>query len=140
MDPSENVSGQKASRSFSSRLVNIVAPLLLAAQIVLTFIIYPMLPSTVPSHWDATGHIDSYSSKGAYVSFLPIFSLILYVFLWLMFMLVSTRAQEQNRRMGQIILTVLIVGQQSLFLIIQAILLIVALHAGRGPVDYVPIT
>ena len=134
MQPSENVPDQGRPVSSPSLVVTRVVPLILAFQVLLTLVIYPFLPNTVPSHWNAAGQIDSYEAKWVYASFLPIFSLVLYVFLRVMFARIGSQSRGQNLRMGQNILTFVIVGQQGLFLIIQAVLLLVALHTGGGSV------
>jgi uncharacterized membrane protein len=139
MNSSENVPGQKVSRSSSSRLVNVVAPLILALQVLLTLVIYPMLPSIVPSHWDATGHINSYEPKWVYAGISPAISLGLYIILRLFFVFVGSQSSSQDSRaiqneMAQIVLKFVLLLQQVLGLIVQAVLLMVALHAGGGSV------
>lgn len=194
MQPSENVPDQERSVSSPSLVVTRVVPLLLACQVLLTLVIYPFLPTTVPSHWNAAGHIDSYQAKWVYASFLPLFSLVLYVMLAAIFFalsrpssrsqdrgaqpmevtpaqaaallgkserlihqyiqegklqarhladgrsvvnldeLVGVRRQGQNTEGAKMILKVVMLMQQGLFLIIQVIILLIALHAGSGAV------
>jgi hypothetical protein len=69
---------------------------------------------------------------------MPAISIALYVFLRLIFMAISSASSSRSpeeMRVGQNILKAVIMGQQVLFLLIQAVLLIIALHAGRGPVS-----
>lgn len=194
MQPSENVPDQERSVSSPSLLVTRVVPLLLAGQVLLTLVIYPFLANTVPSHWNAVGHIDSYEAKWVYAGFLPLFSLVLYVMLAASFFalsrpssrsqergaqpmevtpaqaaallgkserliqqyiqegklqarhladgrsvvnldeLVGVRRQRQNNEGAKKILKVVMLMQQGLFLIIQVIILLIALHAGSGGV------
>lgn len=136
MKPFENVPGQVAPAPTASRLVNVVAPLLLALQLLETVLLYPSLPDTVPSHWNAVGQVDSYSSKLVYVSIMPAISIGLYIFLRLIFAAINSGVSGQKPeqvRLGRNILTAVILGQQALFLIIQTILLLIAMHAGKSP-------
>ena len=128
MHPSENVPTQVVPPP--SRLVTLVAPLLLAVQILVTVAVYSFLPNIVPSHWDATGHINSYAAKWVYVSIMPVISLALYLFLRLLLPHAGSQSRVQSWRKGQDILTLVIVGQQAFFLVVQVILLVTALPRG----------
>jgi Protein of unknown function (DUF1648) len=194
MQPSENVPDQRKPKSSPSLVVTRVVPLLLAVQVLLTLGIYPFLPNTVPSHWNAAGQIDSYAAKWVYAGSLPLFSLFLYVILLGAFFafsrassgsqdrraqqmevtttqaaallaksedmiqqyiqdgklqarhladgrtvvnldeLATVRFQAQSPEAAKMILKFVMLMQQVLFLIIQAILLLMALHAGIGAV------
>lgn len=128
MHPSENVPTQVAPPP--SRLVTLVAPLLLAVQILVTVAVYSFLPNVVPSHWDATGHVNSYAARWVYVSIMPVISLALYLFLRLIFPLTGPQSRARDWRMSRNILTFVIVGQQAFFLVVQIILLVIALPRG----------
>jgi uncharacterized membrane protein len=52
---------------------------LIASVIIFSMLIYPSLPELIPSHWNAQGEIDSYSSKDFTVFFFP--GLILGIYL-----------------------------------------------------------
>lgn len=191
MQPAENVPAQGKRASSPSLIVFRVVPLMLALQILLTLVIYPFLSDTLPSHWNAAGHIDSYSAKWVYVGFLPLFSLLLYIMLGAIFAfsgprsgsqtrptqqmevspaqaaaligqsertiqqyiqdgklqarhlpdgryvvnldeLTAVRAvQTQNNEAAKMIVKFIMLMQQAIFLVTQAILLIIALHAGK---------
>jgi uncharacterized membrane protein len=128
MHPSENVPTQVVPPP--SRLVTLVAPLLLAVQVLVTVAVYSFLPNVVPSHWDASGHVNSYAARWVYVSIMPVISLALYLFLRLIFPLVGPQSRARDWRMSRNILTFVIVGQQAFFLVVQIILLVIALPRG----------
>jgi uncharacterized membrane protein len=125
MHPLENVPTQMVPPP--SRLVTLVAPLLLAIQILVTVVVYSFLPNIIPSHWDASRHINSYAAKWAYASIMPVISLALYLFLRLIFPLTGPQSRARDWRMSRNILTFVIVGQQAFFLVVQIILLVIAL-------------
>lgn len=50
---------------------------------VVGFLIFPLLPEQVPSHWDAMGVIDAWMSKDFAVLFFPILILVIYLALTL---------------------------------------------------------
>jgi uncharacterized membrane protein len=47
--------------------------------IIFSILIYPSLPEQVPSHWNAQGQIDGYSSRGFAVLFFPGLTLAMYL-------------------------------------------------------------
>lgn len=140
MKTSKNIPGQKGAFFSPSRLVNVVASLILALQVLFTLLIFSMLPSIVPSHWDAAGHINGYSSKEFSVGFLPIFSLGFYVFLRVLFTYFRSQASDQDLRVKQHIVASVMVVQQGIFLLIQVILLSVTLHAAAVPLPTIQAT
>jgi hypothetical protein len=109
---------------------------MLALQLLLTLLIYPFLQDYIPSRFNETGPNASYETKWIYVSFMPIFSIVLYLFvLGLLTFVVNKKpnSQEMSAKKNEIsrsILLFMILMQQSIFLITQVILLIVALRTG----------
>src|SRR5215467_7188647 len=140
MDNSENVHNQARRASSSSLLVTRVVPLMIASQILLTLLIYPFLPNIVPSHWNDTGPTASYEAKWIYVSFMPIFSILLYLFvLGLLTLVVNKKPNSQDmsakkNEISRSLLLFMMMLQQSIFFITQVMLLIVALHTGSGAI------
>jgi uncharacterized membrane protein len=140
MDHTENVNNQEKQASSPSRLVTRVVPLMIASQILLTLLIYPFLPNTVPSHWNNVGQIDGYEAKWVYVGFMPIFSILLYLFvLGLLTFVVNKKPNSQDMRakkneISRSLLMFMMIMQQSIFFIIQVVLLIVALRTGSGAI------
>ena len=136
MDQSGNVHKQARRASTSSLLMTRVVPIMLALQILLTLLIYPFLPNNIPSRWNETGPTASYETKWIYVSFMPVFSLLIYIFiLGLLTFVVNKKPNSQKlsakkNEISRSILLFMMVMQQSIFLIIQVILLIVALRSG----------
>jgi uncharacterized membrane protein len=140
MDHSENVHNQARRASASSLLVTRVVPLMLALQILLTLLIYPFLPDTVPSHWNDTGPTASYEAKWIYVGYMPIFSILLYLFvLGLLTFVVNKKPNSQDmsakkNEISRSLLIFMMIMQQSIFFTTQVILLIAALRAGNGAI------
>lgn len=40
-----------------------IAPIIVVASILITALVYPRLPATVPTHWNISGQVDGYSNK-----------------------------------------------------------------------------
>lgn len=66
------------------KVQNIIILVVLLITVLATIYVYPLLPEQVPSHWNALGEVDAYSSKNMHVIFmlgiciaLPIFMRIL---------------------------------------------------------------
>ncbi|MDD2458973.1 MAG: SdpI family protein [Eubacteriales bacterium] len=57
--------------------------LVILVPLVAAFMIYPSMPDVVPTHWNARGEIDGYSSRAFGTFFLPLMNIGLYVLLLL---------------------------------------------------------
>jgi uncharacterized membrane protein len=141
MDHSENVNNQARRASLSSLLVTRIVPLMLVLQILLTLLIYPFLPNTIPSHWNETGPTASYEAKWIYVGFMPIFSILLYLFVLGLLLTFVVNNKPNSRDMSakkneisRSLLIFMMMMQQSLFFITQVVLLIVSLRVGSGAI------
>ena len=62
------------------KTLEIVTFILLLAQIVYTAVLYPQLPSKIPSHFNLEGQIDGWSGKGSII-ILVIVNVALYILL-----------------------------------------------------------
>ena len=61
-----------------------IAPLIVVASILITAIVYPRLPATMPTHWDISGHVDGYSSRVWGASVMPALLILFWAMLrWL---------------------------------------------------------
>jgi uncharacterized membrane protein len=113
---------------------------MLVLQILLTLLIYPFLPNTIPSHWNETGPNASYEAKWIYVGFMPIFSILLYLFvLGLLTFVVNNKPNSQDmsakkNEISRSLLIFMMIMQQSIFFITQVVLLIVSLRVGSGAI------
>jgi uncharacterized membrane protein len=61
-----------------------IAPLIVVASILITAIVYPRLPQTIPTHWNMSGHVDGYGTRtwGAWT--MPAFLILLWAMIrWL---------------------------------------------------------
>ena len=124
-----------------------IALILLALQIVVTLIMYPFLPNTVPSRWDVYGHIAAFSPKLVYVIILPIISVGICIFLYFIMRVVTAsgaKIRPRNRnlspeqlkrqlRFGLNTLKYILMGLQLLFLGIQIVLLLLAFFRVGSP-------
>ncbi len=54
-------------------------PVLIVGVFLLGCALYPQMPAEIPSHWNAKGIIDSYSSRFSGVTLLPVLGLIVYI-------------------------------------------------------------
>ena len=137
MNLSENAHNLEKQASSHSLLVTRVVPIMIALQILLTLLVYPFLPNTIPSHWNETGPTASYEAKWIYVGFLPIFSLLLYIFVLVLltFVLQKSSSRDMKARKNEIsrsLLMLMMTMQQCIFFITQVILLIFALRTGSA--------
>jgi uncharacterized membrane protein len=140
MDHTENVNNQAKQASSPSLLVTRVVPLMIALQILLTLLISPFLPNSIPSRWNDTGPNASYEPKWIYVGFMPIFSILLYLFvLGLLTFVVNKKPNSQDmsakkNEISRSILLFMMIMQQRIFFVTQVILLIVTLREGSGAI------
>jgi len=125
-----------------------IALILLALQILVTLVMYPFLPNTVPSHWNIYGQVDAFSPKLVYVIILPVISVGICIFLYFLLRLVivldpksryrrnpnlSPEQIMRQRRLGLNVLKFMLIGLQLLFLGIQILLLLLALFRVSNP-------
>ena len=125
----------------------LIAIILLALQILVTLVMYPFLPNTVPSRWNIYGQVDAFSPKLTYVITLPITSVGICIFLYFILRLVTAsgakiRSRNRNlspeqirrqQRLGLNILKYIFIGLQLLFLGIQIVVLLLALFRVGNP-------
>jgi uncharacterized membrane protein len=124
-----------------------IALILLALQILVTLVMYPFLPNTIPSRWDVYGHVAAYSPKLTYVIILPAIGAGICIFLYFILRLVTTtgaKIRPRNRnlspeqmkrqlRFGLNMLKYIFIGLQLLFLGIQIVLLLLAFFRAGNP-------
>ncbi len=67
----------------SRKFANVISLLLVAGAIVASVIAYPNLPEQVPTHWNAAGEIDGYSSRLTGVLMGPLMAAGILVLMWL---------------------------------------------------------
>lgn len=58
---------------------DIVPIIIIIVALIIGIQLYPNLPETVPSHWNARGQVDGFSSRGFAVFFMPILALGVYI-------------------------------------------------------------
>ncbi|VVC04142.1 SdpI/YhfL protein family protein [Candidatus Burarchaeum australiense] len=87
---------------------------------------YPQLPARVPSHWDASGEVNGYSSRAVAVVSLPLIALLLYGFFLLIPRIEVFRKNVESfyRTSGP--------GFVSVFMLFFLILYVATLLAGVG--------
>lgn len=87
-------------------------PALLALPVMLgiTFWLYPLLPDPMPTHWDAAGQVDGYSSRMFGAVMLPVIALLIYVLLLLLPRIDPLRkSMQRNQQIYYILRHVLVV-------------------------------
>ncbi len=62
-----------------NRILWIVSVLCIVSAIIIGFVIQPLLPAELPSHWNSAGAVDGWQSSRTYVWLLPTFALVLLV-------------------------------------------------------------
>ena len=122
-----------------------IALILLALQILVTLVMYPFLPNTVPSRWNMYGQVDAFSPKWVYVIILPAISVGICIFLYFILRLVTASGAKirprnlspeqirRQQRLGLNMLKFIFIGLQLLFLGIQIFLLLLALFRVGNP-------
>lgn len=61
-----------------------IAPLVIAAMLVVSALVYSRLPAQVPSHWNIYGEVDGTQSRLAGALFAPTMGLVLWLGLWVL--------------------------------------------------------
>jgi uncharacterized membrane protein len=91
----EQIEGQSSGRFFK-----LLSFLMILATFAVSFWAYPLLPSRVPSHWNAAGEINGYSSSFSGAFLLPIITLIV----WLLFLVIPKidPRKENFKLMGRV--------------------------------------
>ena len=79
MKASKQPSGRVVSKSKTVRIFSLIAFLLFAVEILIALITYPLLPASVPAHWNAQGQPVDYMSKLGFVSIFVGLSLGMYI-------------------------------------------------------------
>ena len=61
-----------------------IAPIIVVASILITAIVYPRLPTTIPTHWNLAGQVDGYSGRPWGAWFMPALLILFWAMLrWL---------------------------------------------------------
>lgn len=117
--------------SASSRGVTIFLWTVIALQILVALVSYPFLPASVPSHWNASGQVDSYAPKWLNAILFPLISIGI---LGLMrgLMKFAPRLEKQGQQANLKFANLVLAGIFLLLLIMQLAAIAIALHV---PID-----
>jgi uncharacterized membrane protein len=95
----------------------LVAVLIISAQMMVSIVSYPFLPDSVPSHWDASGQVNGYLPKLVNALLYPLLSIGIYVLVRVL-MTIGPRLGYQNQRNASIGVVNLILDGVLLFMLI----------------------
>jgi len=107
------------------RLLSRLAVLLLLGQLVFSIVTYPLLPSSVPSHWNAAGQVNSYLPSLGFILIFVGISVGLFVLLRGIGLVVRMADQTGY---GNAIISVVTLFPLVTNLIVQVIVTAVVLH------------
>jgi uncharacterized membrane protein len=129
MDPTDNTSEKITPNARFLDGPALVALAIIAAQILVSIVSYPLLPAQVPSHWNAAGQINGYMPKWLYVIFEPGMSLFIFVLLRGLIKIGPTLGQANAKRANMTIVNLILIGVLLFLLIIQLTTTAIALGA-----------
>ncbi|HVB21839.1 MAG TPA: DUF1648 domain-containing protein [Ktedonobacteraceae bacterium] len=130
-DSTENSPEKVAPLSPSSRAITIFLLTVIALQIIVSLVTFPLLPARVPIHWNAAGQVDGYASKWFSLIFYPLMSIGIVVLIRGL-MAISPTLDKQGQRANLKFANIVIAGVVLLFLILQLAATAIALHM---PID-----
>ena len=129
MDPLEDNTDTRAP--LTSRSTLFFVAFVIVTQILLALVTYPLMPATVPTHWDAAGHVNGYGPKWVDTFLFPAINLGLFLLLRLL-LSIGPRLGSINRQTNTVVVDRILAGVFLLMLIVQ---LTVAAQAFDLPVD-----
>ncbi len=122
MNPTENNTGKITPKPSRWDLPTILAFLIVALEIVISLVVYPLLPPIVPSHWNAAGQVNGYAPKWVNLFLLPLMSIVLYGFVRFI-VAAAPQLRYQNssaaRRNNQHIVNIILVGMLLVMLVVH---------------------
>lgn len=119
MSPTDNA-GDKArpdANRISISPATLLAILIIVAQIIISIAMYPFMPDSVPSHWNAAGQVNGYLPKLVNALLFPLMSIGIYALVRVL-MTVGPRLGYQNQRLASIRVVNLILDGVLLFILI----------------------
>lgn len=128
MNISEQPSGPVVSQTAWVRILSLIAPLLLAVQLVFSLVTYSLLPAIVPSHWNAAGQVDSYMSKLGFVLVFVGISLGMFILFRGIGALVKRAGDQSKIQLATSIISVVTFFPLVVNLVVQVITTGVILH------------
>jgi uncharacterized membrane protein len=90
----------------------------IAAQIPIALVMYPFMPATVPTHWDAAGHVNGYGPKWVDTFLFPAINPGLFLLLRLL-LNIGPRLGSTNRRTNVVVVDRILAGVFLLMLIVH---------------------
>jgi uncharacterized membrane protein len=130
MDPTNNADVNEGKITPHLRTLDaslLLALLIIAAQIVISIATYPLLPASVPSHWDAAGQVNGYLPKWLNAIFYPGMSLFLLVVLRGAMRISPQLGQASARRANKIVVNMILVALLLFMLVLQLVTTSIAL-------------
>ena len=118
-------------KPLSSRSTLLFVAFVIAAQILIALVMYPFMPATVPTHWDAAGLVNGYGPKWVDTFLFPAINLGLFLLLRLL-LNIGPRLGSTNRRTNAVVVDRILAGVFLLMLIVQ---LTVAAQVFGIPID-----
>ena len=119
LEPSDNPGNKVTPHIASINPSTLLALLIILAQILISVGTYPFLPAMVPSHFDASGHVNGYLPKWINAILFPGMSLVLF-FILRFVMRISPRLGYANQRRANIeVVNLILVGILLFMLVIQ---------------------
>lgn len=118
MNTTDNTNDKIQPESSPRPIMTYIAILIMAAQVLISVVTYPLLPAIVPSHWNMAGQVDAYSSKLFISIFFPLLSVGLYTFTRGLF-IIGPRLGNQPKYANLAVINIILVGVLLLMLVMH---------------------
>lgn len=118
MNTTDNTNDKIQPESSPRPIMTYIAILIMAAQLLISVVTYPLLPAIVPSHWNMAGQVDAYSSKLFISIFFPLLSVGLYTFTRGLF-IIGPRLGNQPKYANLAVINIILVGVLLLMLVMH---------------------
>lgn len=117
MDPTVNNEKIVPDRSLR-RYTTYLAISIIVIQVLVAVVTYPFMPPIVPSHWDAAGNVNGYTSRLLNAILLPCISIGIYLLLRILSS-VSPKLGNQSQRSNKNVINLFLVAILLFMLIVQ---------------------
>jgi uncharacterized membrane protein len=129
MEPSDNTGDKVTPTSSFFNGTTILALLIIVVQVLVSAGTYPFLPPMVPSHFDASGHVNGYLPKLVNAILLPGISILLFLILRFVTQIGPNLGYRNQRRANTHVVNLIMVGILLFMLVIQLLTTAYALGA-----------
>lgn len=123
-----NDSGEKIAPEHSlPSPATLLAIAIIAIQVLVSIVTYPLLPDRVPSHWDASGHVNAYAPKLLNALLFPLLSIGIYLLVRILVAAGPRLSRGNGQRANMELMNIIMAGILLFMLIIHLTVTAIAL-------------